>query len=333
MHAERLPLITQLQEQRNSIIIIYSTSDRSGLETQIGEDILGIFSDHLDSIGDVEKISLFLYTRGGSTLTAWSLVNLIRNFCQSFEVIVPYKCHSAGTIICLGANNVVMTKQATLGPIDPSTNGLFNPYVEFNGQRVKAPVSVEHVHSYTQMLKNEFNIDDPAALGNIIVNLSNHIHPIALGEVFKSKSQIQMIAKKLLRKQGIEDAGQVDKIINFLVSESGSHDYTIYRREAHEELGLNIEKPTMEIYSLIKAIYKDLENELQLTQPYDPQALVAGAPAANYSLKRGVIESIVGGCHVYLSEGTLTSQVINVNGVPNTMLNDSRTFEGWRKIV
>ena len=47
-------------------------------------------------------------------------MNLIRNFCKYFEIIVPFNCHSAGTIISLGANRIVMTKQATLGPIDPS---------------------------------------------------------------------------------------------------------------------------------------------------------------------------------------------------------------------
>ena len=39
----------------------------------------------------------------------------------------------------------------------------------------------------------------------------------------------------------------IDEIISFLTSESGSHDYTIYRDEARDELGLNIEKPDDEL--------------------------------------------------------------------------------------
>src|ERR1041385_5656462 len=122
MLKDRIGSYKQLEEKRKSKLLVYITSDRRGLETQIASDILLYFANHLDKLGDSEKISLFLYTRGGSTIAAWSLVNLIRNFCKDFEVIVPFNCHSAGTLICLGANTIVMTKQATLGPIDPSTN-------------------------------------------------------------------------------------------------------------------------------------------------------------------------------------------------------------------
>ena len=335
MFQERSPQITELEKLRNSVIITYATSDRSGVETQIAEDILAIFSDHLDLIGDVEKISLFLYTRGGSTLTAWSLVNLIRNFCKNFEVIVPSKCHSSGTIICLGANNVLMTKQATLGPIDPSTNGLFNPFVEHNNQRVKAPLSVEHVNSFTELIKKEFNITDQTALSNIIINLSNQIHPIALGEIFRSKTQIQMIAKKLLNKQGITGDEEVTKIINFLCSESGSHDYTIYRNEAKEELGLNIEKPDQTQYELINKIFKDIETELELRNRYDPNMLIGANATVSYTLKRGLIESTAGGSNIYVSEGVLNKQTIQqqtpAGVINNIVLNDARNYEGWKK--
>lgn len=94
MRAERLELYKQLEAQRNSKLLVYVTSTRQGLETQIANDILPKFSEHLDRIGDTQKISLFLYTNGGNTLTAWSLVNLIRSFCEELEVIIPSNCFS-----------------------------------------------------------------------------------------------------------------------------------------------------------------------------------------------------------------------------------------------
>lgn len=104
MLKDRIGLYEEIENQRNSKLIVYATSDRKGLETQIASDVIPIFTEHLDNIGDTERISLYLYTRGGETLAAWSLVNLIRNFCKEFEVIIPFNCHSAGTLICLGAN-------------------------------------------------------------------------------------------------------------------------------------------------------------------------------------------------------------------------------------
>ena len=101
MLKDRINLYKEIENQRKSKLIVYVTSDRKGLETQIASDVIPIFTEHLDKIGDTKKISLYLYTRGGETLAAWSLVNLIRNFCNEFEVIIPFNCHSAGTLICL----------------------------------------------------------------------------------------------------------------------------------------------------------------------------------------------------------------------------------------
>lgn len=333
MLKDRIGLYKEIENQRNSKLIVYATSDRKGLETQIASDVIPIFTEHLDNIGDTERISLYLYTRGGETLAAWSLVNLIRNFCKEFEVIIPFNCHSAGTLICLGANKIIMTKQATLGPIDPSVNGPLNPMIPgINNPNARVPVSVEFVNAYLEMAKKELGINDQIGLANILINLSNQIHPLTLGQVNKSKSQIQMLAKKLLANQGLGESKE-NEIIKFLCSESGSHDYTIHRKEAAESLGLQIEKPSMEFYKVIKAIYDDIQNEMELLTPYDPKILVANSQSYSYSFRRALIESINYGCNVFISEGTLVKQSIQVpQPIPTTqtIIQDNRTLEGWK---
>jgi len=332
MHKDRIDLYKKLEEKRNSKLLAYITSDRRGLETQIASDILSPFTNHLDIIGDVEKISLFIYTRGGNTLTAWTLVNLIRNFCKDFEVIIPFNCHSAGTLISLGANRIVMTKQATLGPIDPSVNGPLNPQVPGNNPNAKVPVSVEFVNAYLELAKSELSITDQSSLANILINLADKIHPLTLGQVYKSKAQIQMLAKRLLKNQNL-GTEQEDVIIKFLCSDSGSHDYTIHRNEAKEELGLNIEKPDDELYSIIKEIYIDIEKELELSEPFDPKVILANSNNQQYSFRRALIESVAGGCDFFVSEGVLIKQVIPPQGqilMPQTIIQDNRQFEGWK---
>jgi hypothetical protein len=341
MRADRLPLLQQLANVRNSQVILYATSDRRGLETKIASDILSFLVNHLDTIGDVSKISLVLYTRGGETLAAWSLVNLIRNFCKDFEVIVPFHCHSAGTLICLGADRIVMTKQATLGPIDPSVNGMLNPHVVINNQQVKVPVNVEFINGYIEMAKNDLKIINNSALADILINLSNQVHPLSLGEVHRIKAQIQMLARKLLKHQKISRRKQKE-IINFLCKESGSHDYTIYRREAKEELGLNIEKPNDSLYGIIKNIYDDIKTEMELDNPFDPQLILAQNNSVNYSFHRVIIETIGGGSDVFVSEGILNKQIISQpilgpNQMPmqinQVIVQDNRSYEGWRHFV
>lgn len=332
MRTDRIENYRKIEELLKSKLLIYITSDRRNLETKIASDILIYFTNHLDIIGGVPKISLYLYTRGGETLSAWSLVNLIRNFCKDFEVIIPFHCHSAGTLICLGANRIIMTKQATLGPIDPSINGIMNPQVNINNKNVKVPVSVEFVNGYLEMVTKELKIKNNHALSTIITNLSNQIHPLSLGEVQRSKTQIQMLARKLLKYQKINRKKQ-NEIIKFLCKESGSHDYTIYRREAKEDLGLNIEKPDDNLYKIIKEIFVDIQSEMELNNPFDPKILTAQDNTYSYSFRRALIESINGGSDVFISEGTLNKQIINQPGpvaMQKTIVQDSRKYEGWR---
>ena len=331
MYADRKDNYQRLEEARNSKLLVYVTSDRPNLNTQIGEDILSPFTEHLDKLGDVNKITLFIYTRGGNTLAAWTLVNLIRNFCKTLEVIIPFNCHSAGTLISLGANKIVMTKQATLGPIDPSVTGPLNPQIPgSNNPNAKVPVSVEFVDSYIQMAKKELGIKNPDSLAKILINLSSHIHPLTLGQVYKSKSQIKMLAGKLLEHQTIKASNKRD-IIKFLCSESGSHDYTIHRKEAMK-LGLNIEKPDMTLYRIIKDIYDDIESELEFRTPYNPNIQLGASNNATYSLRRALIESLEYGTDVFVSEGNLVRQTAVVQGnQQQTTIQDNRTFEGWKR--
>ena len=292
MRIDRLDLYKQLEEKRNSKLLVYITGTRQGLETQIANDVLPKFSEHLDKIGDTKKISLYLYTNGGNTLTAWSLVNLIRSFCDEMEVIIPSNCFSSGTLICLGADNIVMTKQAMLGPIDPSVNGPLNPAIPgVADPNAKVPVSVEYVNAYIEMAKKDFGITNQRNMTDILLNLSDKIHPLTLGQVYKSKSQIQMLARKLMKWQNLKQDKE-DAIIKFLCSESGSHDYSIRRKEATESLGLPIEKPSMDEYNIIKAIYDDISNELELENSYNPAIILNGANNYPYSFRRVLIESL-----------------------------------------
>jgi hypothetical protein len=329
MYTDRRPLYAQLENLRQSKLLVYITGDRPGLETQIHSEVFDFFVNHLDKIGVTNKISLYLYTCGGSTLAAWSLINLIRQFCDDLEIIIPSKCHSAGTIMSLGANRIVMTKQATLGPIDPSVNTPLNPQIEGAPPTAKVPVSVEAIKGYIELVKKELGIKGDNNLATILVTLSQKVHPLVLGEVYRSRSQIKMLAKRLLENQ-IKDKKKIEKIVNFLCSDSGSHDYTINRREAKKELGLVIDKPDDQLYAIIKHIYDDIQQELLLTEACDPNSLLGGNPQVTYSFKRGLVESSSGGSNRFCSEGQFIRVQLPGPAGPQPGIHDNRTFEGWK---
>jgi len=224
-----------------------------------------------------------------------------------------------------------MTKQAALGPIDPSINHPLNPIVP-SAPHIKAPVSVEAVSGYIDAAK-ELGIQDGAHLTQLLIDLSNKVHPLVLGEIFRSRSQIRFLARKLLKRHMTDDK-TIDEIIDFLCAESGSHDYTINRREARG-MGLQVENPSDELYSIIRQLHLSYVDELKLLEPYDPYSMLGAAQSLDYALPRAVIESVKAGCNQFLSEGTLSKTVVQQMGpmgpITQDSINDARRFEGWRK--
>lgn len=321
MYQNRAVLYNQLEKELESKVLVYITGDRKNMSAQIAPDVIDYFINQLDKIGPCSKISLYLYTRGGSTSAAWNIVNLLRMYCENLQVIIPHKAHSAGTIISLGANEIIMTKQATLSPIDPSINTPLNPIIPGSLLKDTMPVSVEAVKGYMELAKDELNLSDQIPLSNVFLKLTEYVHPLVLGEVYRSRAQIKMLAKRLLINQ-IHDPNQLDRIIDFLCSESGSHDYTINRREASDDLQLNIKKPTDDQYKIIKSIYDDISQELQLTQGFNYQE-ITGA----YVARRSLLESIIGGSDYFVTEGEVIHS-IDPNG--NETLQVKTSFEGWR---
>lgn len=340
MLQDRLADYKWLEENQGSKLLVYVTGDRKNMQTQIAADVLDFFADHLDIIGKVPKISLLLYTQGGDTMTAYSLVNLIRQFCEEFEIIIPSKARSSGTIISLGADRIMMTKQATLGPIDPSLNSPLNPQNPQtpNNPASRMPVSVESIQGYFDLAKHELNIQNESNFKEILLELSNQVHPLVLGAVYRSRTQIQMVARKLLTNQIKEQSGKdekIDKIIAFLCSDSGSHDYAIYREEAKEELGLNIVKPNDDQYKVIKRVFDSIRNEMELLNPFNPEVILGGNQQKNYSARRVLLESVSGGTNVYKTDGLLTQivqQIKQSNNLPpinRILIDNKKLFEGW----
>lgn len=320
MYRERVEMYEKLEREYNSRILVYITSDRNNMEAQIASDVIDYFISQLDKIGVCKRISLFLYTRGGDTAVAWNIVNLLRMYCDELQVIIPFKAHSGGTIISLGANEIIMTKQATLSPIDPSINTSLNPPIP-NGMGNTFPVSVEAVKGYLEFAKEELGIRDEAALANILIKLSDYVHPLVLGQVYRSRAQIQMLAEKLLQNQ-VTDPEVVKRIIAFLCSESGSHDYTINRREAENDLGLKVSKPTELQYNIIKEIYDNISNELQLNRAFN-LVEIHGA----YAVRRCLLESLRGGADYFITEGEC---VHGEDDQGQHMIQNRIIFNGWR---
>lgn len=325
----RKDILKRIEEERGSKALLFVTGDRPGLETSIAGDVIDLFVEHLDALWPAEKITLILYTTGGNTSTAWQLINLLRTFCDDLEIIVLVKALSAGTLMCLGANRIVLSKQSTLGPIDPSLNSPLGPEIPNANPTCRHPVSVEAVQGYLDLAYDR-GVTDAASMASVLVNLSNKIHPLVLGQIFRTRAQIRSLAEKLLVYQGVDEVKR-NRIVEFLCSESGSHDHTINRREALE-LGLNIEKPSEDFYAVLKELYQSVSETLILRERFTPDTVLGQNKAAQYQMRRCLVESYAFGSHQFLTEGVLERvQVPQPSGVPAIGYSENRIFEAWRR--
>jgi len=64
-------------------------------------------------------LELILHTPGGQLHSSIQIARALRRHPKNTKVIIPHYSMSGGTIIALAANEIVMDKDAVIGPIDP----------------------------------------------------------------------------------------------------------------------------------------------------------------------------------------------------------------------
>jgi len=267
-------IIKKIEETRRSKVIVYFTGDRFPFPARIAEDAVRPLYDHLlaldSSNSKIKKIDLFLYSRGGDISVPWRIASMIREFCDEFNVLIPYKALSAATLLSLGADHIIMGRKAELGPIDPTlvrtTMG--------EGTIPPREIAVEDVNSFLSFIKERANINDQDALATVVNSLVKEIGSLTLGRVNRAHHHIRLIARKLLttRKEKMDEE-KISTIIETLTEKIYSHGHGIARREARD-MGLPVEYPNEKLEKLMWELYLKYEEFLHLREPIHPELIL-----------------------------------------------------------
>jgi hypothetical protein len=334
--ASRLELIQAIEDMRQSRLLCYVTGDRRGFETKIAGDVFSFVYERLSEIGSTKSIDLFLYTTGGITIVGWGLVNVIREFCERFGVIIPFKAHSCGTLIALGADEIIMGKLGQLSPVDPSVTSPHNPQApgqQQPGPLSVLPISVEDVLGYLELARKEANLAGEAPLTTIFHDLTERVHPLALGSVYRARQQIRMLSKKLLQfHMPPESERDMDRIVTTLTRELYSHDYIIGRKEAKEGVGLNVVDVDPALERAVWKLFQEYEALFELNVPYSPPAFLGQENSRRGVFTRAIIESS-GHVDAFVTEKEVRRIQVNQPGVPGPAeaYQERVVFDGWRQ--
>lgn len=225
-------------------------------------------------------------------MAGYGLVNLIREFCDSFNVIIPFKAFSCATLISLGADNILMAKMGQLSPIDPSAESPLGPRVPMPGQPGvfrTIPVNVEDVINYINFAKEQLALKDEESLVRIFELLSQNVHPLALGHINRIREQIGFLARTLLSYHE-RDKEKIEKIVETVIRGRFTHDYLIGRKEAKEVIGLNVMDIPSDLEEDIVKLYGEYDKILNLSVPYHPETVLG---AADVEMRRGILNRAI----------------------------------------
>lgn len=268
--SNRVEILKRLSEARGGTeIISYVTSTRFGINILMAVDQVRYLYDILikdKTPKQDRKIDLFLCSNGGDIVVPWRVVNLIREFCSEFTVLVPHRAYSAATLLALGADKIIMHPMGELGPIDPAFNIPVDPKNPVSGFR---QLNVEDVTSFMELINDDFGIKHEEEVVEAVKLLAQQVSPLDLGTVKRTHSQARMLARKLLLKHMPKDQEQkIEQIIDTLKSKLFYHGHPIAREEAFE-LGLKVEQnPDQKVLDCMWELYLEYEKEMLLDKSF-----------------------------------------------------------------
>lgn len=229
----RRKYITQLSKLTNRNTIVYY----SGWLEKQNVRMAGFSIDDEDKNGFMATIhkldrgkglDLILHTPGGDIAATESLVDYLRQmFDGNIRAIVPQLALSAGTMIALSCESILMGKQSSLGPIDPQLGG-----------HAAHGIIEEFETAFKEIKENNAKI----YVWNPILS---QYDPTLIGECRKAIKWTEELVQKWLETCMFKDDPNKIMKITSIVNELGSHSLTLsHNRHISAkkcvELGLNI---------------------------------------------------------------------------------------------
>lgn len=137
----RRSIIERIEQRTNRKLICYVAGNQAPVDR---DDTVG-FVDLLHNLSHDSDLDLLLHTGGGDIDAAEKVITMVRTKVGNaiLRVVVPDYAKSAGTLIALGADVIVMSDTSELGPIDPQII-----LSDGNGNRIR-----HSVHSYLDAYK------------------------------------------------------------------------------------------------------------------------------------------------------------------------------------
>jgi hypothetical protein len=281
----RRELVATLEAQRKSKVITLFLADRPGLAARFDASTVRTLYDHLRPLGHVPRLDLFLHAAGGELDVPWRIVSLLREHADRVEVLVAAKAMSAATLVCLGADALVLSAKAELGAFDPQIG-----VVRGDGsEEIEEQIAVEDIMAFVRFMRRRTGVSEAGALA---APLTEELPTWLLGQTERAHAQVRRLARRIMRSRTPPpDAQTVRRIIREMAGRNRPHGDAIVRGEARA-LGLPVVEPAPATDAAMWTLHEAYERLCRIREPFDPRAVLAEDELSrDEPVVLGVIES------------------------------------------
>ncbi len=119
LESELLKLISQYNKLRNTYLLVYAAAIGKPIPNILLEQAdFYVIHDLLIDKKDLQKVDIYIETPGGSGETAEEIVKCLHHNFDTVSFVISGEAKSAGTLVVLSGNEILMTETGSLGPID-----------------------------------------------------------------------------------------------------------------------------------------------------------------------------------------------------------------------
>jgi hypothetical protein len=187
LEAELLKLISEYNKLRNTYLFVYAAAIGKAIPSvPLDQGDFYIIRDLLAGKKDIQKIDVYIETPGGSGETAEEIVRFLHNNFDTVSFVVSGEAKSAGTIVVLSGDEILMTETGSLGPIDA---------------QMKIGRSVVSAYDYIEWVEEKRKeAEKQGALNPFDATMVAQITPGELGSVFHAlKFAEDLVVKWLIK--------------------------------------------------------------------------------------------------------------------------------------
>ena len=239
-----------------------------------------------------DEVDLVINCGGGSVHAAYQIIELLRLHAKRINACVPFYAKSAATLLCIGADSIVVDELAQLGPLDtqifeekkPGQGEYTSALNPFKTLEQLQKFSLETLDVAVKMIsmRSGMSLNDCLTHGIEFVRattgpLFTQLDPAKLGEYSRALSVGTEYGDRLLRRFKKWDNEQRAAVLEKLVHGYPSHDYIIDYHEL-QEIGFDAILFEEEERAPVRALYKYITGDETLIECVTPTLPVEAAP-------------------------------------------------------